>query len=106
MAVAYPPLRGTVVRGTVTNVGSWIDRDYIAFYGSVFGGVPRRPSDRDYWMTYPGFTKVRAGIERVLWRRVSGSFDIENLFYDQAFEPDNVTPPAPRTFTLALRAAF
>lgn len=106
LTVAYSPSKGTMLRGSMANVGAWVDRDFVAFYGAIFGGVPPRPSDRDYWITYPGFTKVRIGLERKLWKSVIGTFDVENILNKKAFETVNVTPPTPRTFTLALRASY
>ena len=106
LTVAYRFHSGVAVHASITNVGSWFERDFIAFYGAVYGGVPRRPLDRDYWITYPGFTKARIGFERKLWRGITGTLDVENITNKQAFETDNITVPSPRTLTLALRASY
>jgi outer membrane receptor protein involved in Fe transport len=97
---------GMALRAGIVNVGSWVERDWIALYGTLLGGAPSRPSDRDYWITYPGFTKIRIGFERKLWKGIVGTFDVENLTNSQAFEQHNVQVPSPRIFTVALQIPY
>jgi hypothetical protein len=87
-------------------VGSWIERDLVVFVGALSGDVPPRPSDRDYWITYPGFTKFKLGMDQKLWKGVTGTFGVENVTAQRAFEIHNIDIPSPRIFTLALRALY
>lgn len=106
VALAYVPFKKTMIRAGMTNIGSWVERDMVAFYGAVFGDIPRRPMDRDYWITYRGLTKFRAGVEQNFWGDVTGAFDVENIGNSRAFEGNNISLPAPRTFTLSFRTSY
>jgi outer membrane cobalamin receptor len=106
MTMRYSPFVGTAFSGSFTHVGSWIEQDAVALYGALFGGVPPRASTRDYWTTYPAFTRFRLGVEHKIWKGISGALDVENVTNNRASEPNNFSIPSPRTLILTLWASY
>ncbi len=85
---------------------SWTNTDYFALYDSYFLDVPYRGSGRAYWITYPGFTKLRLAVSRHLWGGINTFLSVDNFTNSYAFESgNNVTPPG-RMTTVGLDFRF
>lgn len=106
MTIRYTPFLGTTFGGNVTHVGDWIERDVTAQYGPLFGGVPPQGSVRDYWITYPAYTRFGLSLEQKIWKNISGVLGVENVTRNRVPEPNNYSIPSPRTFVLTLRAPY
>ena len=90
------------VSATVWRVGDWVNYDWITLYRTVF--VERRAPGpvRNYWITYPGFTRLRATASARLW---SGGVLVargENLTNEQNAGRDNLHVNTGRTIMLGL----
>ena len=94
------------VSATVWRVGDWVNYDWITLYRTVF--VERRPPGpvRNYWITYPGFTKLRATVSANLWRDAEVVARGENLTNEQNGGRDNLHVNTGRTITLGLRLRY
>lgn len=91
------------VSATVWRVGDWVNYDWITLYRTVF--VERRAPGpvRNYWITYPGFTRVRASASARLWRGAELVARGENLTNEQNAGRDNLHVNTGRTIMLGLR---
>ena len=79
--------------GSLTYVGSWRSSDVIALFGVFFDGQPFRGSGRDYWIRYPGFTKINLGVTQDLMPQLMVFARVENIGNVHALERDNLTTP-------------
>jgi len=91
---------GTISFG-MTHVGPWINTDYIALFGSYFGGQPFRQS---YRTTYPSFSKYSLSISHDLGRHLSAFARADNLTNTYTYELDNTNPTMGRSVVAGLRA--
>jgi outer membrane receptor protein involved in Fe transport len=96
----------TVATLGLTYIGSWTEYDYIALYGFYFGGQPYRGSGRDYWTTYPGFTKMTFSLSQSLSRSLSLFAQSDNLTNSHAVEHDNSVVNRGRLTMIGLRERF
>jgi iron complex outermembrane receptor protein len=94
-----------------TRVEDWIGYDRLAA-AEAFASS-RRPSGefvggslRQFWMRYPGVTRLGATLSRVVRGDVTLQLVGENLLDVQTGEPDNATILPGRTITVGLRARF
>lgn len=94
------------VSATVWRVGDWVNYDWITLYRTVF--VERRPPGpiRNYWITYPGFTKLRATASVNVWRGAEVVARGENLTNEQNAGRDNLHVNTGRTVMLGLRVRY
>lgn len=110
-------LGATVRRGgwdlgvRATRVEDWIGYDRLAA-AEAFASV-RRPSAefvgsalRQFWMRYPGVTRLGASLSRALGGDLALHLAGENLTNVQTGEPDNATIVPGRTVTVGVRARF
>jgi outer membrane receptor protein involved in Fe transport len=65
-----------------------------------------RPTGRDYWTTYSGFTKYRLGINRRITPFLSAFIDADNLANSYAVEEDDFSSPHGRVTTAGLDFRF
>jgi iron complex outermembrane recepter protein len=100
MSLTITPSAGTTVTGGLTHVGAWRSTDVIALLGVFFDGQPFRGSGRDYWIRYPGFTKINVGVTQVLTPQLSVFARVENVGNVNAVERDNLTTPMGRVSLL------
>lgn len=100
------PTPRTTVTGGLTHVGSWRSTDVIALFGVFFDGQPFRGSGRDYWITYPAFTKVNVGVTQVVTSQLSAFARVENVGNVLAVERDNLTTPMGRISVLGVRLQY
>jgi iron complex outermembrane receptor protein len=61
---------------------------------------------RDFWLRYPGVTRMRVSVTRDLTRTIGLSVSGDNLLNRQRGEPDNLTIVPGRTLRAGLRARF
>ncbi len=100
--LSYSLARTAVTLG-LTHVGSWIESDNFALYGDYYGGQPYRGSGRDYWTTYPAFTKVNISVSQTVTKRFSLFLRSDNLTNNSAFEHDNLNLTSGRVTTIGVR---
>ena len=96
---------------TAIRASDWVGYDRSAIGTMLSNGEepPRAlegPSLRQYWMTYPGVTRWRAGAQYRLRDGLSLMAGGENLLNVQTGAPDNATVIAGRTLTFGLRTTF
>ncbi|GAB1344318.1 hypothetical protein MASR1M101_34450 [Gemmatimonas sp.] len=96
---------------TAIRAADWVgyDRSAIGTMLSTAEESPRGlegPSLRQYWTTYPGVTRWRAGAQYRLRDGLSLMAGGENLLNVQTGAPDNATVIAGRTLTFGLRTTF
>lgn len=91
---------------TVWRVGDWVNYDWITLYRTVF--VERRAPGpvRNYWITYPGFTRVRVAASARLWSGTELVARGENLTNEQNAGRDNLHVNTGRTIMLGLRLRY
>jgi hypothetical protein len=61
---------------------------------------------RDFWITYPGTTRLRASFGFDMPRGITFTVTGDNLLNEQRGEPDTITIVPGRTMTLGVRARF
>jgi outer membrane receptor for ferrienterochelin and colicin len=93
----------TAVNLAMTYVGSWTEYDYVALFGYYFGGQPYRGAGRDYWKTYPSFTKVSLSATQALNDRLSLFVRCDNLTNKNVSEVVNYFMSAGRVTMIGLR---
>jgi iron complex outermembrane receptor protein len=96
---------------TVSRAAEWIGYDQLEIADAVDGTQPAampRGEDflRQFWIEYPGVTRLRATATRDLARGLTLTFTGDNLLGYQRGEPDNVTVVPGRTLLLGVRARF
>lgn len=95
---------------TVSRAASWINYDRLRIADQYADSAARATISganlRNYWMEYPGATRLRGTISLELPRGVVGVLSGENLTNEQRGEPDSITIVPGRTITLGLRARF
>jgi len=95
---------------TVSRASNWVNYDRLAIAAALDSGTVAENLSganlRQYWITYPGITRLRATSGVSLPRGLSLSFTGENLTGVQRGEPDSMTIVPGRTITLALQARF
>lgn len=91
----------------VRRAADWINYDRIALaQAHAEGNDPAGPELREFWRSYNGMTRLRAGVSREIRRGLTLVLTGENLLNYQVGEPDNITVLPGRTFSLGLRATF
>ena len=89
----------------------WIGYDRIALAGA-FSNSTQTDAElvgqqlRNYWLKYSGMTRLRASVDRSLYRGLSLTVSGENLLNRQHGEPDNITVVPGRTLGFGLRAVM
>jgi iron complex outermembrane receptor protein len=93
---------------TAARASDWINYDRIQMAESLGSAGPAltRLSLREYWLRYPGSTRLRATFSRDLFRSFSLVVTGDNLLGYQRGEPDNLTIVPGRTITAGIRARF
>ena len=99
--VSYRAPRTVVALGA-TYVGWWIQYDNIAL-NAAFSNGTFTGSFRDYWMTYPAFTKFRLSVSQTVSDRLSVFLQSDNLTNRNLTEHDNTYPNQGRVTMLGLR---
>jgi iron complex outermembrane receptor protein len=96
--------QGWSTTATVAHAGQWINYDWLSLSRAT--RVPDGETLRQYWLRYPGVTRVGLSF----MREVTAAFElvgsVENLLGSQRGEPDNVTIVPGRTMRAGLRARF
>ncbi len=90
----------------MTHVGSWTQTDNLALYASYYGGQTYRGTVRDYWMSYPGFTKFRLALSQTVTNHTSAFLQSDNLANSHAFERDNLNLSPGRSTLIGVRTDF
>ncbi len=103
--LSYSLPRTTIVLG-MTNVDSWTSYDYLALFGVYYGGQPYRGSFRNYWTTYPGFTKFNLSMSQAVTGHLSVFIRSDNLTNNHAYERSNLTLNPGRSTMLGVRTRF
>jgi iron complex outermembrane receptor protein len=103
--------RGYSVSMTVTRAADWINYDRLAIADSLIasdGNATNLTGDklRQFWVSYPGTTRLRASATSASWRGIALTVTGENLLNYQRGEPDTITIVPGRTITLGVRARF
>ena len=96
---------GSRVSGAASfvHIGDWIDYDWISMYRAALGREPKKGTQRDYWITYPGFNVLRVAGSIRLWQRSEFYFRGENLTNDQRSGRDNLHIAPGRTLVAGVR---
>lgn len=94
------------VSATVWRVGDWVNYDWITLYRTVFVERRARGPARNYWITYPGFTRVRVAATARLWSGGELVARGENLNNAQNAGRDNLRVNTGRTIMLGLRLRY
>lgn len=96
--------RGWTSSMTVARAGNWINYDWMGLASAE--RTPQGAELRQYWLRYPGVTRLGA----TFTREVSSAFELiasgENLLGQQRGEPDNLTVVPGRTLRAGIRARF
>ena len=98
---------------TLSRASDWVNYDRLALadtliklgstgWNSVIGGDKLR----QFWINYPGSTRLRATVSRDVWRGTTLTLTGENLLNYQRGEPDSITIVPGRTLSVGLRARF
>jgi len=103
--VSYSLPRTTLTLGMISS-GSWTETDYIALYGYYYGGQSYRGSGRDYWTTYPGFTKVNLSMSQAVTNRLSVFLHSDNVTNKNVYERYNYNPNIGRATIIGVRTRF
>ncbi len=99
-------LGGWTTNLTVIHSGTLTNTDFIALYSFYFGRTPFRGSGRDYWITYPAFTKLRLALSRRISAGLTAFVAADNLTNSYAYERVNYWPTIGRTTTAGLDWRF
>ena len=96
---------------TLARAWDWVNYDRLALAQAwiAAGGNATNLSGlklRQYWVTYPGATRLRATMAFDVWRGTYLTLAGDNLLNYQRGEPDSITIVPGRTITLGLRARF
>jgi outer membrane receptor protein involved in Fe transport len=105
-SLTVTPLTGTTVAAGLTHVGSWNNYDYVAEFRCFGGTGPCQPSNRDYIVGYPGFTKVNATVSQRIRPLISGFVSVDNLTNNEADEVDNLSPVMGRITTVGFQFQY
>ncbi len=95
----------------LSRVEDWIGYDRLAAT-QAFASTERGTADfvgaslREFWLRYPGVTRLNVQVVRALRGGLSAQLSGENLLNVQTGEPDNATIVPGRTLSLGLRARF
>ena len=110
LSAAWSRGRWTVT-STAIRASDWIGYDRRVI-GAALSGGQRSAREfegsnlRQFWMTYPGVTRWRAGVSLRVRDGLSLTTGGENLLNVQTGAPDNATVIAGRTVTFGVRSAF
>lgn len=96
---------------TVSRASDWINYDRLRIAHALDAGDISLDQLtgvklREFWLNYPGTTRLRGTFAVRLPRDMSMVLTAENLTNDQLGEPDNITIVPGRAITLGLRARF
>ena len=101
------PFRGTTISAGLTYVGNREEYDFLGFLRCLGQTGPCNNSDfalnRDYWVTYPAFTKIHVTITQQLAPIASGFISFDNLTNSSAPEITNANTVMGRITTMGLR---
>lgn len=103
--IEITPVEGTTITFSAFRFGEWIAADFYGYLYDVYGGkynaaVKRYPDG--YYITYPSFTKINAGVTQRITETFSGYIQIDNLTDDDSFERINTAVTQPRTVTIGI----
>jgi iron complex outermembrane receptor protein len=101
------------ISSTLSRASDWVNYDRLALadtliklgstgWNTVIGGAKLR----QFWINYPGSTRLRASMARDLPHGFTLTLTGENLLNYQRGEPDSITIVPGRTLSLGLRARF
>jgi outer membrane receptor protein involved in Fe transport len=93
----------TTVELGMTHIGSWVNYDYVAVFGVIYGGQPFRGSLRDYWITYPGLTKFNVALTQRVSERFSVFLRSDNVTNRAVSEQSNFFVNMGRLTMIGLR---
>jgi outer membrane receptor protein involved in Fe transport len=96
---------------TVTRAGNWTNYDRLAIAQRLQDGMANEDtvtgvSLRQFWVRYPGATRLRGTVQLDLPRGMGLTLTGENLGGEQRGEPDSMTILPGRTITATVRASF
>jgi len=97
---------------TVARAWDWVNYDRLAIAQAFISAGANNVSNltgtklRQYWVTYPGATRLRASAAYDIWHGTYLTIAGDNLLNYQRGEPDSITIVPGRTITLGLRAHF
>lgn len=94
---------GASVTVDASVMAGWRAPDFVAYYGSLYGGDPDRGSFRAYYMEYPALWKWNLRAERALGDRWSAFVRVENLADNQKADFYNLNVTPGRTTVLGVR---
>ena len=103
--VSYRLGRASATLG-MTHSSSFTNIDWVPYFASILGVQPFRPSQRDYWITYPSFEKYRLNVAYDVTPRVSVFVDVKNLTNSYADEYYNLYPSKGRMVLAGVHAGF
>jgi hypothetical protein len=95
-------VRGTTLTGAVSHRATWREVDFSAFFAALFGGT-YTGSERDYWITYPAYTKFNVGVTQQFYAGLSGFLQVDNAGNSYRFERVNLITPMGRVTTIGLK---
>jgi iron complex outermembrane receptor protein len=103
--------RGLHVSSTVSRASDWINYDRLRIAECMISGCvdSRKMSGaklREFWIRYPGATRLRGAMSYDLRKGLSVNVTGENLLNHQRGEPDSITIVPGRTVMVGLKARF
>jgi outer membrane receptor protein involved in Fe transport len=105
-SVTIDPFRGTSVVAGVTYVGSWNNYSDESLFRCIGGTGPCQPTNRDYIVAYPGFTKLNVAVSHQISRLIEGFILIDNLTNNRAYEATDDNPVMGRVTTAGFRLRY
>ncbi len=106
LEATFTPTATTSLGTSAVFMGSWTNPDFVALLGVVYAGHPFRGSLRDYWISYPGFTKVNLNVSQQLTSLLRGYLRVENVGNAQTHEVTNAFIPVGRVTVLGAELKF
>lgn len=103
--IEITPVEGTTITLSAFRFGEWIAADFYGYLYDVYGGkynAAVKPYPNGYYITYPSFTKINAGVTQRISETLSGYLQIDNLTNDDSFERINTAVTQPRTVTIGV----
>jgi iron complex outermembrane receptor protein len=101
------------ISSTLSRASDWVNYDRLALADTLiklgstsWNGVIGGAKLRQFWVNYPGSTRLRASVARDVWHGTTLTLTGENLLNYQRGEPDSITIVPGRTLSLGLRARF
>lgn len=100
-SLAVSALANTTLTLGVVYVGARTNYDDRAMFTD-----PTRETLRDYWTTFPAFSKVNLGVSQALSRSATAFVSIENVANENASEQSNLIPIQGRISMVGLRLHY